>query len=254
VDAGSLLGSVLRAGAELVLPGRCGGCGENGAPLCDRCRAGVRAASGAAFRVPSIHPARPGHPVVACWAGAVLEEPLRAVVSAYKDAGRRDLAGLLVAPLVAAIDAALTTDGVLRQRFRDGPPILVVPAPSSRRARRRRGDDPVGGLAGAAVRVVGPGLIRMRSLRHCRRVSDQSGLDRLERARNLNEALIVVRRDRDAVRAAVCLVVDDVVTTGATVQEAARALRASGAAHVVAAAAAATPHRGTRLVGPQQRH
>ena len=78
-------------------------------------------------------------------------------------------------------------------------------------------------------------LVATGVLRHTRRVGDQAGLGRDARAANLAGALAVRPRARDAVRGAACLVVDDVLTTGATVAEAARALRSDGAAHVAAA-------------------
>ncbi|MGL5862887.1 MAG: ComF family protein, partial [Phycicoccus sp.] len=95
----------------------------------------------------------------------------------------------------------------------------------------------------------GPGTDVAAVLRHTRRVADQAGLGRADRAANLAGALAVAPRKRRLVTGAVCLVVDDVVTTGATLTEAARALGAAGARHVVGAAAAATPRRGHGLVG-----
>ena len=76
-------------------------------------------------------------------------------------------------------------------------------------------------------------------------MADQARLDRGARAANLAGAIEVSRRWRQVVRGSTCVLVDDVVTTGATMAEATRALRAVGAGHVVAAAVAATPRRVT---------
>jgi len=112
----------------------------------------------------------------------------------------------------------------------------------------RRGDRPTERLAsdaarllrasGADVVVVDPAVPR---LVHTRRVLDQAGLDRAARAANVRGAF-EVRRQRvlpgPPGRRPDLLVVDDVVTTGATLVEAARALRAAGL-HVVGAAVVA---------------
>jgi predicted amidophosphoribosyltransferase len=72
---------------------------------------------------------------------------------------------------------------------------------------------------------------------------DQSTLDSGQRASNLAGAMAVRERHERVVNGSVCLVVDDLVTTGATLAEAARALRATGAAEVLAAAIGATRKR-----------
>jgi predicted amidophosphoribosyltransferase len=163
-------------------------------------------------------------------------------VSAWKDAGRRDLVNVLAPTLAAALlgasDAAGWVDG----------PVLVVPAPSSRRSLRARGDAPLVGLCAAAVGSVrdtpgagsGPSIELSPALVHVRTVRDQSGLDTRQRRANLNGAMAVKPLWRNVVRGQRCIVVDDVVTTGATMAEAARALREAGAADVVGAAIAAT--------------
>jgi predicted amidophosphoribosyltransferase len=79
-----------------------------------------------------------------------------------------------------------------------------------------------------------------RMLRQTRPTRDQRELDRDERARNVADSMRA-RGARHAGREVV--IVDDVVTTGATIDEAARALRAAGFLPVCAIALAATPGR-----------
>lgn len=180
------------------------------------------------------------------YAGAV-----RHTVVAWKDEGRRDLTRVLATPLRTALAAAL--DGELSTRLRRGEQVLVVPAPSARRTVRHRGDQPLRDLLATALPATASraGVRCGPVLELTRAVADQAGLDRQHRAANLDQAMRVTPRRAEEVAGWACLLVDDVVTTGATLAEAARALTAAGAAQVVAATVAATPRRTAHPVGPQ---
>jgi predicted amidophosphoribosyltransferase len=87
----------------------------------------------------------------------------------------------------------------------------------------------------------------LSALRLSRKVADQAGLGAGERWSNLRGAMTVPTRHTSTVCGAVVVLVDDVVTSGATLAEAGRALRCAGASDVVAVTLAAT-HR--RRAGP----
>ncbi|WP_165495110.1 ComF family protein [Actinomadura roseirufa] len=93
------------------------------------------------------------------------------------------------------------------------------------------------------LRADGIDVSAVTGLRQRRRVADQAALTMAQRAANLAGALEAVPervRDRRVVLA------DDVITTGASLAEAARALRSAGAEVVAAATVAATPLRRSR--------
>ena len=168
---------------------------------------------------------------------------MRTAVVAWKDRGRADLTPVLAAALRRAVQAALAEAGGETA----GHEVLLVPAPSSRRARRERGRDPVRELArrcGLALRRRGLDVRALPALAHAHRVADQAHLGVADRARNLAGAVRVSRGWQPRLAGRRCLVVDDVVTSGATVLECARALREVGAVVVGAAAVADTPRRG----------
>jgi predicted amidophosphoribosyltransferase len=184
------------------------------------------------------------------WSTAEYGDHVRAGVVAWKDRGRADLTPVLAQALRRAVVAALSEarDAVGSPVGR-GEPVLLVPAPSSRRTRRARGHDPVRDLAqrcATALRRRGVDVRVLPALTQARRVQDQAGLGAADRQHNLHGALRVVPGWVGHVAGRPCLVVDDVVTTGATLLDCARALGEAGAVVRGAATVAATYRRDGR--------
>jgi predicted amidophosphoribosyltransferase len=235
-----VIATLLSQFTDLVLPRRCVGCGRSETVWCTACRPGAEP-----VRVPKIRPS--------AFASGAYEGPLRTAILAYKERGRRELAGALgslLAPAVAASLDAAGLDTAALDRLPHGPDLIpdgavLIPVPSSARARRERGGDHVLRLARRAGRVTGCAVAPV--LRLGRPVQDSAGLGAAERQRNLYGAMRAIppptptpsRRSRPA------LLVDDIVTTGASLAEAARALTEAGWEVAGAAVIAATPRRHT---------
>ncbi|WP_331279941.1 ComF family protein [Streptomyces sp. e14] len=108
--------------------------------------------------------------------------------------------------------------------------MLLVPVPSARRAVRARGHDPARRIALAAaagLRRTGTPARVPAVLRQRRAVADQSGLDSRQRLANLAGALEVAPGGVRLLRAGPVVLVDDLMTTGASLTEAARAVRSA---------------------------
>src|SRR5699024_3242246 len=143
----------------------------------------------------------------------------RQAIVAVKERGRADL----VAPLAHAV--AIGVHRLLGWGMVEAP-LVVVPAPTRRSAARRRGGDPVTRVASAAV-AGHPGVVVVQALRMAALARDSAGLGSAARERNV--AGRVVLRRRRAPAGAEVLLVDDIVTTGATAGESVRVLRGAGA-------------------------
>ncbi|MFF5522286.1 ComF family protein [Streptomyces coeruleorubidus] len=228
---------------DLVLPAECGGCGRPRTVLCAECRAVL---SGVAARRVRPVPEPPGLPVV--HAAAPYADEVRATLLAHKERGALALAGPLGVALAGAVRAGLRkawggswagAEGAWSRDF--GAAVLLVPVPSGRRAVRARGHDPARRIALAAageLRRSGVPARVLGVLRQQRAVADQSELNSRQRLDNLAGALAVVLGGARLLSGGPVVLVDDVMTTGASLAEAARAVRAAGPVSNAAGAAA----------------
>lgn len=228
------------AAGDLLLGAVCPGCHRAGLGLCPTCRSSVTGQSPRATR-PDPCPA--GFPMTV--AAGPYDALMRRLVSAVKERQTLALTPVLGDRLALAIARLLALEcGETIER------VVLVPVPSKPSVVRRRGYDATGELARRAARRLRrsglSGVRVQRWIRPGRDVEDQAGLGAADRQRNLAGALVgrVPHRslpsDPDPARV---VIVDDVVTTGASLTEAARALRAVEVEVLGAAVVAATQRR-----------
>lgn len=235
----------MRELARLVVPVACP-CGVPDVVWCAAC---ARTLAGAPLRVEAGAPRLDrvdGAAPLPVWGLAPYAGPLRDVVVHWKDRGRADLDHLL-APAAGRLGSTVALAL---------PPgrVLVVPVPSSGAARRARGREPVRVLARAAtagLRSEGADARLAGVLRRSGPARDQVGLGSRARGRNLAAAVRVSRPGRARLAGAWCLLVDDVLTTGATLAASETALERAGGRVLGAIVLAATPPPDTPIRNTQ---
>jgi predicted amidophosphoribosyltransferase len=219
---------VLSAAGDLLLGSACHGCSEPWWGICPRCRAAVLSHGCFSTRP---DPCPGGFPFTV--STAPYDAILRQLVSAHKERGALSLTAFLASRLAAAIEV------VLESTASRASGVVLVPVPSAPAAVRDRGLDATWALARRAARILRLSQAAVRAarlLRQARPVRDQAGLSADQRITNLQGAFGVAT----VVPAQLVIVVDDVVTTGSSLTEAARALRQGGHRVVGAATVAAT--------------
>jgi ComF family protein len=221
----------------LAVPVDCVCCGAEDRALCIQCDRNIRRLTRDPFRAESGAPALMDVggavllPVVA--AGVYREELAQALLS-FKRHGQYQLRSSLGRALAGGLRSALPGTEAN----------CLVPVPSSNAAFLKRGFSPVHlllrevscQLPGPAVQDVlektGSGGLQLPG--------GQKGLDRGGRAKRVRGSMRIRRRGRIKVAGQRCIIVDDVLTTGATLAEAARALHLAGAVVTGAVVLAAT--------------
>ena len=231
---GSLAGVV-----DYFLPPACAGCGGDAGeevragegPVCPNCRLGLPP-------VPQPACARCGAPLgtgeapscleCAEWpnelasarAACLLESPARELVHALKYQGWRGVGDFMGAEMARRASAA--------ERGAD----FVVPIPTSARNFRRRGYNQAEVIAAALAEEMGIPLLACLERR--RQEGTQTALNPMQRRANVSGAFVMVEACGDLVRGRRILLVDDVITTGATILAAVSALVLDGPATVAA--------------------
>lgn len=220
--AGFLREAFAQAG-ELLLPVSCAGCGVPGHRLCPRCRAHL-ASPPRLIRRPLVV----GAPI---WALGPYSQVRRNLIVAMKELNNQ-----WVRPQLGAVYAAgleyLSAQGELPAN------LTVIPAPTRARSARRRGGDPMLHIARAVAETSHRRIQVTNAVEISPHAPDQSGLSASERAVNMRAAVQLRGIGKrggtdtyldtypDACRDAVVL--DDVVTTGATLAATVARLRMAG--------------------------
>ncbi|MDP9692747.1 UNVERIFIED_ORG: putative amidophosphoribosyltransferase [Arthrobacter globiformis] len=261
LQAWDLLAGAAADIVALALPVECVCCGKEDLALCAGCERRLRILTRHPFRAETGAPAlmdTDGSVILPVVAAGIYREELSQSILAFKRHGQGQLRTVLSKVLAGTLAAAYAgTDAM-----------VLVPVPSSGSAYRKRGFSPVHLLlAGVrrsfdgrrpectdALRKVrnqgtGTGLSRNGLTRNGLTGNGlsggQKGLGRGDRSRKVRGSMRTVRGTRGrSLQGRQCIIVDDVLTTGATLAEAARAIHEAGGIvrGAVVLAATRAPH------------
>jgi ComF family protein len=210
----------MRVLLDLLLPALCAGCGAEGASLCERCSGPLRRRLDEPPGIPLGLPASMPHGLLQLEWCATYSGSVRMALHALKYRGERRLAE----PLGMALAERW------RRAGRGGDVVTWVPVHATRL--RDRGFDQAEALArsmASSLELPSAPLLRRRQ-----RTTAQHALGQAERASNTASAFEPTPALAGAYAGAWVVVVDDILTTGATLSGCATALLAGGAAAVSA--------------------
>jgi len=199
---------------DILLPPACASCGRSGAILCNRCldRYSVASRPAERFLAPDAGVAM-GESLVLALAAFAHEGPIRRALAALKYTGAARLAPILARASAAHLAELLAISGAAS----------LVPVPVHRERRRARGYNQAELIARELGRQTR--LPAVDALDRVRPTTKQHRLDRLARLRNLRDAFSV---HPGAAVPAVAVLVDDIITTTATLEACASVLRQAG--------------------------
>ena len=182
--------------SQLIFPSRCFGCRVLGPSICSACRSDWHP-----------HYYKSKFDALTVHSALVYTPTASKIILAAKESNLKGADELIIEAIIHALNKAIPDTTLFR----------LVPIPSSKASQRRRGRSFVVDLVSQISQRTGIPMIDCLQL--SRKVLDQSGLHRDERASNLAGAFTLRSRVRGEL-----ILVDDVVTTGATLREATRAV------------------------------
>ena len=194
--------AAIEALTQLLFPTRCIGCKEIGLLICSTCRLEWHP------HVYSTHIA-----AMPIYSGVIYSKTASKILLSAKENGLKGADELIIKAIVHVLSQANFSNHDIR----------LVPIPSSRSARRRRGRSFMVDITAGVGQLTGYPI--SDSLELVRKVRDQSGLHADARSENLRGAFAV--KSGSYPRGDLILI-DDVTTTGSTLREALRALTCQG--------------------------
>lgn len=200
--------SVTQELLDWLLPTKCALCGVSGSVICERCSL--------AFE---INPRTVLRQRLAGFAACDYNTDAAALLHAFKEEHQTALVHFMAEPVVDSISRRFSSAELQN--------LVLVPVPSGKKSIRQRGFEPAYFLA----RQISKQLQKraaifvpvVKALWLERQVQDQAGLNLAQRQQNLHLAMRAIPS-----MGATALLLDDVVTTGATIAEAHRAMAAGG--------------------------
>lgn len=206
----------------------CESCLQRFAPLLPRCASCARAMPMPAARCGEC--AGRSSAFQRCITGTDYAAPWERLITGFKFHQKTQLAPALCELMLRGVSAA---DDASR-------PALLLPVPLSRERLRERGYNQAWELARRLARRIGI-TARADVLQRSRDTPHQIGMSRVQREHNLRDAFWIEPAQRARLQDAHVVLVDDVLTTGATAHAAALTLTRAGAARVDVWVAARTP-------------
>ena len=191
---------------ELIYPEICLCCGKTGAKICDN-----------SSRYWLAKPNRSKVDNNWLFFVATYDEATSQVILAAKESGNKDAVKLIARSIASSVSFAIVNLGISQ-------PINLVTIPSQLSAIRRRGRDHIKDLAQEVIIQLNQQKIKTNHLpilKPIKKIKDQSDLNGLQRKENMNHAFTV---KSSPISQSTVILIDDLVTTGASIQEGVRAL------------------------------
>ena len=188
--------------SQIVFPTRCYGCNALGVSICTSCRRDW---------IP--HYYRTHIDGLNVHSAMMYTPTASRIILAAKENSLKGADELLIAAIIHVLNKARLETGYF----------TLVPVPSSKQSQRHRGRRFIVELTNTISQATGIGM--SDCLQVSRQVSDQSGLTKVQRISNMQGAFSL---KPGAILRGDAILIDDVVTTGATLREAARALNSQG--------------------------
>ena len=191
---------------ELIYPNICISCGKTGVKICLNC-------SKCWLANPNKSKVEDNY----LFFVTKYDETTSPIILAAKESGNREAVKLIARSIASSISFAILNLGIAQ-------PVNLVTIPSQLSAIRRRGRDHINDLAQEVIIQLNQqniDAICLPILKPIKKIKDQSDLNGLQRKENMSHAFIV---KNSPISQSAVILIDDLVTTGASIQEGVRAL------------------------------